>query len=212
MSSVYYRDVPYYHDENNVTLYDVQEIQYEGRPSAYVISESQSNQGPGFDNPHVRDAVAHDMAESIQEGHDVGAREVNLYQQRPDGDFDRVQFREIGHDGSSEANQEWAWEQPNIYAAQQEAEPQAQDPGFTESGRSLYERADVERSVGEQVQAPEETPQQARVAEQEREWQEMSGPSVDRVAEANDQADIRAAQQVQQLNQHVDQQEHGHDY
>ena len=182
MSSTIYRDVPYYHNETTVTLYDVQEVRQEGSPPMYAISESDKNIGPGFDNGPTRDAVAKDMAHVIKEADGCSPEQVNLYQQRPDGDFDQVDFREIGRDGQSQANQEQQQSDPELYPANQETTQTEQAPQWTEYNRTPNTRADVERSLGEMLEAPEQSPQQRQEAPAEQ-LRDVSGPTIDRAHE-----------------------------
>lgn len=205
-----YKDVPYYHDPKTfdgetvdpktVTLYNVQEVRQNGVNPMYVLSESENNQGPGFDNLNARDAVAQDMAHGIQEANQCTPLEVRLYQERPDGGYDRVDFREIGRDGQSSADQEFQEKAPELYQSQKgDQEPAPEQPAqWTEYHREPYTHDDLQRTMGDEaVHVPERSPQQ----EQESPLANMSGPSVDRGAEQN-----------QQLTQHVQQAQQSHEF
>lgn len=205
-----YKDVPYYHnkevlnsenfdpttvDPKTVTLYNVQEVRQEGAPPMYVLSESVNNQGPGFDDIDTRDGVAEEMAQGIQELDQCKPREVRLFQERPDGDYDRVDFRDIGRDGQSSADQEFQEKAPNQYESQKgDQEPAPERPAdWSEYHRETYTREDLQRSLGDEaVHVPERTPQQ----EQESPLADMYGPATN-----------RSAEQTQQLIQHVQQAE-----
>ena len=201
-SSPEYHPHIYTHPNVAETKYDLQEITLESGKMAYVVSESPDNQGPGFESQGTRDIVAHRAAQSALAlndperfpdiVHKMMAHELDLYQQRPDGDFDRVVFREISRDGRSngEVEREQAAE-PELYPSStkdQAAADQARTPQITESGRDTYTREQVEAQVESPLRAPEETHQQWQ-ANQEEAWRNLTGPAIDRSTEvAPDQA------------------------
>ena len=148
----------YKHDDGRETFYDVQEVQHAGRPPVYIISEAADNKGPGLDDPGTKSAIAHDAATMMRGEHNLEAHQLNIYQQRPDGNFDRVDVRDIGRDVSMNPNQPTDWQ---------------------ECGRTPYSRKEVEQAVEVGVAAPEETHQQKQQQLQEQ-WNDLQGPSIDR--------------------------------
>lgn len=228
------------------THYDLQQIRYDdGRSPTYIVSESALNQSPGFTDAHIRDGVSHEAASAAvalnrpdlfpDAQKTIQFSEVNLYQQRPDGNFEQVTFRQIGQDGLSNVDIERAPNNPQQYAASQRNQEGApeQTTTYTESSRTLYTREELEKTVNAEIQAPEQTPQQQQDLREEQ-WKNLSGPSVDRAAEitahqaseapqqaaaaaqqqaaetaqqqAAAAAQQRSAEQTQQMNEHVQQQ------
>ena len=194
MKSVVYQDCPYYHDNKNIsddkkiTLYHLEEFSYEDRKPSYVITESENNQGLGFGDWKTRDGVAKDVAGAIREAHDYTADQVDLYQQRPDGNFDRVGFREIGRDGFPSADKERSVEEPDW----KQSENPPKEVQWSEHQRTVYTPEEVEKNVGSALAIMPEVP---------KELKDLSGPAIDRPAEKR--ADVqRRQEQDQQLNQH----------
>ena len=126
MSSIVYPVVPYFHDEQLVTLYDIQEVIQEGRKRVYIISISDRNVGLGFANWQTWEGIAQEMAENIRDNRGYNADEITLYQQRPDDNFDKVSFREIERNGRSELERET---------------------------RTTYTRNELEYGIGETIEA-----------------------------------------------------------
>jgi len=183
-----YRNQKYEHEDGTVTMYDLQQVQHGNEPATYLVNESPNNQGPGFDSWQTRDAVTREVAATIQNKDGVEPHQVNLYQQRPDGDFDRVSFRHTGHHGDIHSGEGQDW---------------------SESQRDVYLRADVEKNVKAELHAPQETPQQLQ-QRQNQEYQEMSGPQFDRNAvSAAERQNLQ--NQVDQTNQQQ-QQSHRQSY
>ena len=214
-----YYPMTYTHADGQETDYDLQQIRYEdGRPPNYVLSESADNQGPGFDDARTRDAVSHEAAQAAMAlnhpelspaaEREMKPNEVILYQQRPDGDFDRVAYGEIGKNARSNVDIEMEQNDPELYQSlKQDQEPlQDQRPEFTELPRTLYTREEVERAVGDTLRAPEETHQQYQASLNEQ-WANLNGPAIERngsAMERNSETDAEAEQAVrdqQQRNQ-----------
>jgi hypothetical protein len=100
-----YYPMTYKHPDGQETKYDLQQIRYnDGRLPAYVVSESQDNTGPGFDNTRAMYGVSEQAAsasmalnkpEAFPEAErEIRPHEIKLFQQRTDGQFDRVGYRE----------------------------------------------------------------------------------------------------------------------
>jgi len=214
VTSVVYPDIQYYHDQKTekTTLFDIQQllpddktpIDLQKKPS-FIINESASNQELGFDRSQIKEGVALDVAYAFGEIDGHSAAEIRVFQQRPDGDFDRVFFREIGRDGASAADKERAADQPNAEKPAASGEPAT----WSEYQRTRYTREEVETFVGAPLEAPAETPQQKQ-ASLDHQYKDLSGPAIDRVAEKA--ADLsRQQEQNQQMNQQQDQHSHGFD-
>jgi hypothetical protein len=163
-----YRNNEYTNAQGQTTLYDVQEVERNGQKN-YVVSESAQNEGPGFDDQRTQQMVARDACSTIQEKDQARAHEVEMYQQRPDGNFDKVDFR---YEAAGTYNESWR---------ETEREPTA--------------RQDVEQSLQTDLHAPRETPQQA---EQRQSFEELKGPEIDRGAEQEAQRQAQQAFQQQQ--------------
>jgi hypothetical protein len=219
VSTLVYKHCPHYHGGNtDPTRFDLHEVTREGQPPMYVMTESELNRGSGFDSEATRDAAARNVADYIREHNNFGPGQVILYQQRPDGDFERVGFREYGRDGQSETDREFRRDDPELYQSLK-GDPgrgQAQEePAWGENQRTLYTRADLENALGERLEeVPAQTPQQRQDSLNEQ-WRDLSGPATDRPAEvAADQArqgeaaqesQQRSQEQAQQMNQHQQQ-------
>lgn len=211
-SGTEYHTFTYTHPSGAETVYDLQEIRQDNGAVAYVVSESPYNQGPGFESQGIRDVIAHQAAQSALALNDpeinpnvedkMRAHELTLYQQRPDGNFERVDFYEIRQDGRSAVELEREQADPDLFpsSTRDQESAQARTPDITELHRSpTYTRQEVEERVDAPLRAPEETHQQAQAAQPEA-WRDMSGPAIDRGAEvAADQAS--QAQQAQQAAQ-----------
>jgi len=144
---------------------EVQGIERNGK-TIYVLSEAVGNHGPGFDDPGMRDGAAHDLCIGIQASDRLQPEDVLLYQQRPDGDFERVDFRTIGRDISMSD------EQPNQ---------------FTESHREIYTREELENTVGEVLTAPESPIEAGRLFKGQQ-WQELeSSGAIERGAVSDEE-------------------------
>ncbi len=205
MKTTIYPDNSFYQDQKTPTLYNLQEVQQDGKKPTYIISESDRNQGRGFDSGQTRDGVANDVANAVREAKGYQRGEAVFYQQRPDGDFDLVGFREIGRNGRSEADVERAAAEPGWKG--QAASPESQDWG--EYQRTKYTRAEVEKAVGAPLDAAAETPQQ-RQESLNQQYKDLSGPQINRAAEVA--ADTsRRQEQNQQMDQQQKQQSHGLD-
>jgi hypothetical protein len=163
-----YRNNEWTNEQGQTTSYDVQELERNGQKS-YVVSESPENTGPGFDDMRTQQMVARDACSTIQAKDEARAHEVEMYQQRPDGNFDKVDFR---YQAQGTYNETWH-----------------------ETERTPTARQDVEREVQSDLHAARETPQQA---EQRQEFAEMRGPEIDRGAEQEAQRQTQQAFQQQQ--------------
>ena len=212
-SNTEYYPMTYNHPDGQQTQYDLQQIRdVDDTPPVYVISESENNTGRGFDSVATRDAVAQQAAKAIIALNDptifpdaereMRPSEINLYQQRPDGDFERVDFREIGRDARSNVDIEMKQNDPQAFEAYQQEQSGAQQAPlqFTETSRTRSSWEELSEVVGE-LHASKETLQQKQSLN-EQQWKELSGPSIDRAAEIDNQ---RAQEQVLQMNQHQEQ-------
>ena len=179
-----YKNNEWTNEQGQTTLYDVQELDRNGQKS-YVVSESPENEGPGFDDMRTQQMVARDACSTIQAKDEARAHEVDMYQQRPDGNFDKVDFR---YEAAGTYNETWH-----------------------ESDRTPTARPEVERDVQSDLHAPQETPQQA---EQRQEWAELKGPEIDRGAEqaAQNSEHQQQAQQAFQQQQQDNEQTQKHSY
>jgi len=220
-----YYPMTYVSPDGQETQYELQQIRpADGSRPTYVVSESELNQGPGFDQAGTRVGVAHEGAaaavalnnpEAFPEStREIRPREVNLYQQLPDGNFNHVSFREIGRNGGSNVDTEMQQNHPDDYQkAQANREPMPpQDVEFTESNRTLYSREQVEERVGAELRAPDQTPQQQYDQMMNEQWKELSGPSsfdraAERAARPPQEAEVSQAaepQQARESNQAAD--------
>jgi hypothetical protein len=151
------------------TTYDLQEINPEdGKLASYIISESEYNFGLGFDDIPTRDAVAHAGARaainlnsleiSPESKRELEPEEINLYQQMPDGTFDKVMYQkvELGQDGPSKVGVEMERHEPGLNSSINA------EPAFTETERIHYSREQVQELVNSPIHAPEQSRDQAR--------------------------------------------------
>ena len=216
MDGTNYHPFIYTHPNGEETKYDLQQMQYEDRPPMYVVSESPDNQGPGFDNQQTRDEVIHRAAQSALALNDpelfveleekMRPEDLRIFQQRPDGDFDRVGFRQIGGDGRSNVDIEVEQNAPELYP-QFRDDQQYESPQITEISRTPYTREELlDVSDNAPLRAPEQTLQQQQESLQEQ-WKDLSGPKIDNAAEqaADQQAQQRSQEQAMQMNQHQEQ-------
>lgn len=203
----------YTHPNGQKTEYDLQQVRREdGKQPIYIISESEDNIGPGFDRTGTRDAVAEQSARAVIALNDpdvfpgaerkMRPNEIKLFQQRPDGDFERVDFREIGRDGRSNVDVEMEQNDPKAYKAYQQEQSNTQEGflQFTETSRTKYTRQELEQTAGE-LHASAETHQQREQSQSQSLWD----PAANRTAEQVEVNRQRSQGQTQQMNQ---QQEH----
>ena len=216
-----YYPLTYTHPDGRESSFELQQVRYEdGRTPAYVVSESPSNQGPGFEDSATFYAVSNQAAESAlllnkpelfpDAEREIRPHEIKLYQQNTEGSFERVEFREIGRDARPSTDLEMEQNNPELYSSLKEAGQSGsrgeQDltPPFTEIKRTPYTRQEVESAVEAPLQARLETPQQQHAKSYEEQWRDLSGPSIDRAAEVT--ADRRSQEQTQQSTDHQQQQ------
>lgn len=214
-----YYPMTYTNRDGEETKYDLQQVRYDnGRLPSYIASESELNEGPGFDNVQTRYAVAHQAAsaamalnnpEAFPEAtREIRPGEINLYQQRPDGDFDRVEFTEIGKNARS--NHDIDLEQSGQTSYQSSKPDLEQNIQYTESDRDFIYREDVEKKINAPLHAPQETLQQREESSNDQ-WRDLSGPEIDRAAEQvilerqETQNQQQSNDQVQQMNQQQEQ-------
>ena len=183
--NTFYNDFYYRHPNGQVTKYDLQEVQHGSGPRIYVASESASNQGPGFEAWPTRDAVAHDASARIQRKDGVEPEQVRLYQQKPDGDFDRVDFRSLGRDAG--------------VRAADGTDAQTRDAGKTqdwsECHRETQSREEVRQELQSDLFAAPETPQQFQ-QRQNQEYRDLSAPQGFNRSEVTDQEKAQLQAQV----------------
>jgi hypothetical protein len=142
---------------------------------------------------------------------EIRPHEIKLYQQKTDGSFERVDFREIGRDARPSTSLEMEQNNPELYSSLKEAGEidnwgeQNHTPPFTEIRRTPYSRQEVESSIEAPLRARLETPQQENAKSYNEQWRDLSGPTIDRPAEVA--ADKRSQEQTQQSTDHQQQQQ-----
>lgn len=204
-----YHPFTYVHPDGQETKYDLQELENGNQLPVYVLSESRDNQGPGFDDPQTRDEIAHLAAQSAialnnpeifpESTEELSPNRLVMFQQKPDGDFDRVSFYEIGKDGRSNVDIEISQNDPELRDEFVREDISSRPTEFTEAGRETYTRDEVEEIVdGAPLHAPEQTLQQQRQDTLQREWEELSGPSIDNETKIQVQQEQAQEQQQQQ--------------
>ena len=163
----------YVNEQGQTTLYDVHEIERNGE-STYVLSESPENRGPGFEDPRTQQVIAREACSTVMEKDGVRANDVELYQQRADSQFDKVDFR---YQAAGTANESWY-----------------------ETNRTPTPRSELTQEVMSELHAPEKSPQeQAKQLQQD--WKEMRGPEINRDVEQTAQRQTQQAFDAQEQDQ-----------
>jgi hypothetical protein len=159
-------------DQGQTTKYQLEQFD-QGDKKIYVLSEHPDNQGPGFDDVRTRDRIAQEAAAIIQGKDGIRANEVELYQQKPTGEFDKVDFR---YEAANSVNESWR-----------------------ETQRVPQPREQLEKDLQAIVAAPDMTPQQVRQAN-DIAFNELTGPRMNRAAELDTQHQIDVQAQKNQEN------------
>lgn len=110
------------HPDGVVTNYEMETIKRDGANPIFIVRNSDDNKGHGFNSSRpLNDHITEKHATKAREDFKLKPNELNWYEQRKDGDYDKVHFRMIarGADDSGKHEQQWGESKRTVYTKEQ---------------------------------------------------------------------------------------------